>query len=144
MSQISKTIFGALAVLSLGAVQLAFGQDLADRWQAVTETTGTGSGTASSAPAETSINRAAKADRADAIAGPATPTRTIVLRLENLAATSVLVRIPVARPDDKESRNAPAPAMKKPGDRKTAVACEPPVSVLTDIAKLMQPGRCVT
>jgi hypothetical protein len=33
---------------------------------------------------------------------------------------------------------------RKPGDRKLAVACEPPVSVLTEIAKQLQPGRCVT
>ena len=30
------------------------------------------------------------------------------------------------------------------GSRKTAVACEPVVSVLTEVAKLLQPGRCVT
>ena len=137
MSQLSKAVFGALAVLSLGAVQLAFGQDLADRWQAVNDTSATGS-------AATSVNRPAKADRQPAVAGPATPTRTIVLRLESLADTSVLVRMPVARPADKDTRNAPAPALKKSGDRKIAVACEPPVSVLTEIAKLMQPGRCVT
>ena len=72
------------------------------------------------------------------------PTRTIVLRLDSLTDTSVLVRMPVARPADKDTRNAPSPALKKSGDRKIAVACEPPVSVLTEIAKLMQPGRCVT
>ena len=32
----------------------------------------------------------------------------------------------------------------KSRDTKTAVACEPPVSVLTEVAKLLQPGRCVT
>jgi len=32
----------------------------------------------------------------------------------------------------------------KPGDRKMTVACEPVVSVLTEVAKLLQPGRCVT
>jgi len=137
MSLFSKTFFGALAVLSLGAVQFAFGQNLADRWQAVTDTTATAS-------TVTPINRATKADRADAVTAPATPTRTIALRLENLADTSVLVRIPVARPADKDARNAPAPSLKKSGDRKTAVACEPPVSVLTEVAKLIQPGRCVT
>jgi hypothetical protein len=34
--------------------------------------------------------------------------------------------------------------MLKSGDRKNAVACEPVVSVLTEVAKLLQPGRCVT
>jgi hypothetical protein len=42
-----------------------------------------------------------------------------------------------------ETRARPAaPAFAKPG--KTAVACEPVVSVLTEVAKLLQPGRCVT
>ena len=68
-------------------------------------------------------------------------TRTIALRLEALADTSVLVRIPVAR----EARNAPSgPMINKSGNRKLAVACEPMVSVLTEVAKLLQPGRCVT
>jgi hypothetical protein len=35
-----------------------------------------------------------------------------------------------------------APMNAKP--QRAAVACEPPVSVLTDVAKLLQPGRCVT
>jgi hypothetical protein len=34
--------------------------------------------------------------------------------------------------------------MMKSGGQKTAVACEPVVSVLTEVAKLLQPGRCVT
>jgi hypothetical protein len=47
--------------------------------------------------------------------------------------------VPVAS----ETRARPAaPSFAKPG--KTAVACEPVVSVLTEVAKLLQPGRCVT
>jgi hypothetical protein len=42
-----------------------------------------------------------------------------------------------------EIRNRPA-APAKPGASKMTVACEPPVSVLTEVAKLLQPGRCVT
>jgi hypothetical protein len=45
----------------------------------------------------------------------------------------------------KETRNRPpAPGLTKPGDRKLRVACEPVVSTLTEVAKLLQPGRCVT
>jgi hypothetical protein len=74
------------------------------------------------------------------------PTQTISLRLDALADTSILVRVPAA----KEARNgssAPspfAPAATTSGSRKMAVACEPVVSVLTEVAKLLQPGRCVT
>lgn len=131
MSQISKGIAGALAVsLAFGAV--AWGHELA--------------GVAKDpSPAVAGINRAAKADRMVDRTGSGTavePTRTISLRLDSLSDTSVLIRMPVAR----EARNmAPAPSVMKAGDRKkAAVACEPPVSVLTEVAKLLQPGRCVT
>jgi hypothetical protein len=149
MPTIAKLIFGALAAsLTLGAIQFASGQDLAQfasgqdlagRFDALTD------------PAGADINRAAKADRAAGIPAAATPTRTILFKLESLADTSVLLRVPVA----KEARNvaptpaAPAPAATKPAERKPernrmAVACEPTVSVLTEVAKLLQPGRCVT
>ena len=94
MSHTSKAIFGAIAIsLALGAVPLAFGQDLAERWQAVADAPATAIDAI-----DTVINRSAKADRAGVVAGSAAPTRTIVLRLDSLADTSVLVRIPVAKP----------------------------------------------
>src|SRR5437879_278937 len=81
----------------------------------------------------------------------AAPTQTISLRLDALSDTSVLVRLPAAKPAGQEARNGPpappapsAPAVTKSGDRKMTVACEPVVSVLTEVAKLLQPGRCVT
>jgi hypothetical protein len=127
MSQLSSGIFGAIAVsLALGAVQLAAGRDLAETQDPTSEV----------------INRAAKADRAGAAVGSAAaPTRTISLRLEALTDTSVLIRLPVAQ----EARNnPPAPSVGKPQIRKATVACEPPVSVLTEVAKQLEPGRCIT
>ena len=126
MSQIQKGIFGALAIgLTLGAVQLAFAHDLIGGRQAV----------AASTTPETGVNRAAKADRGT-VPASSTQTQTIA-RQSEVADTSVLIRVPVP------TRPAP-PSMKKPRDTKTAIACEPPVSVLTEVAKLLQPGRCVT
>jgi hypothetical protein len=126
MSQISKGIFAAFAVsLTFGVVQFAFGHDLASLQAAFR------------AP-ETGVNRAAKTDRA-AVVPPRGQTQTIALRVAGVADTSVLVRVPVAA----ETRSRPAaPALIKPG--RTTVACEPVVSVLTEVAKLLQPGRCVT
>lgn len=140
MSQKSKVIFAALAAAAtLGAVQIAAGEaastaNLADRFQALSEPQGAAG-----------INRTAKTDREPKMLG-ANEGRTVLLKVESLADTSVLVRIPV----QKEARNlrpAPAPApAAKPGDKakKMTVACEPVVSVLTEIAKLLQPGKCVT
>jgi hypothetical protein len=130
MSQLSRGIIGAIAVsLTFGAA-LAANRDLG--------------GTQAPAATSDAINRAAKADRADGAAGSAAPTRTIMLRLDALTDTSVLIRLPVAQGNGKEARNSvPAPSVVKPQVRKT-VACEPPVSVLTEVAKRLEPGRCVT
>jgi hypothetical protein len=127
---ISKGIFGAIALsLTFGAV--ASGRDLGQQGVA---------GQVSVADASiASINRAAKTDRGVRAAGPAIRTQTVSLRLNDLANTSVLIRLPLV-PD---SRNrAPASRPMKSGN--ATVACEPSVSVLTEIAKRLEPGRCVT
>jgi len=135
MSQIFKAILAALAITAtFDAVQLASGHDLIGGRQL-----------ASTIPAA-DINRAAKADRAALRAAPG-QTETITIRSVGLDDTSVVLRVPVAQ---QEVRNPPAaqvkPGATKPDATKTkmTVACEPPVSVLTEVAKLLQPGRCVT
>jgi hypothetical protein len=125
---LSKGILGAIAVLvSFGAMQLASGLDLAIP-QASASAPGTG------------VNRAAKSDRAAGMAGLAVLTQTISLRLDGLADTSVLVRVPLSH----EARSNSAPLLKKSGDGRPTLACEPMVSVLTEVFKQLQPGRCVT
>ncbi|THD68450.1 MAG: hypothetical protein E7813_10500 [Bradyrhizobium sp.] len=128
MPQISRGIFGVIALpLMFGAVQLASGRDLAG-------TSWTPSGTT-----EAAINRAAKADRIAGVASPPSQMRTISLRLASLPDTSVVFRVPLTE----AARNGPtAPA--KPGRWKMTLACEPVVSVLTEVARQLQPGRCVT
>jgi len=140
MPQLSRGIFiGALSAiavsLTFGAAQFASGRDLSvnlqDRLQQSMEDLAT-SGVA--------VNRAAKTDRAPSVAGSSAQTRTILLRPAGLPDTSVLVRIPMA-----QARNgSSAPSAIKSPDRKMAIACEPMVSILTEVAKLLQPGRCVT
>jgi len=139
MSQLSRGIFAAVAIsLTCGAVQFAAGRDLIRGSQ--------NSANAPETAINISINRTAKSDRATRLPDQAVRTQTISLRLDALADTSVLVRMPAA----KEARNgssvpsSSAPAVTKSGSRKMAVACEPVVSVLTEVAKLLQPGRCVT
>jgi hypothetical protein len=123
------------AVTALGAVQIAAGQastaNLADRFQAVSEPAGAAG-----------VNRAAKGDR-EGKAAQGLQARTVSLKVDSLADTSVLVRIPV----QKDARTLlPAKPVTRPaaGKEKKMVACEPVVSVLTEVAKLLQPGRCVT
>lgn len=131
MSQIQKAFLGAVAIVAtLGAVQLASGHDLADRWQAVADK-----------PSHI-VNRAGKADRLAELKHAQVPTRTVSMRLNDLADTSILLRLPAVI----ETGNAKPPLLlpQKQGRNKPTVACEPMVSSLTEVAKLLQPGRCVT
>ena len=129
MSHISRGIFGGAAIaLMLGAVPLAAGSaGILTGSQAI-------NGTPASA-----VNRAAKADRAPGAARSEAPTQTISLHLNEFADTSVLVRVPVTQA---ARVNPTAPSWTQSGER--PIGCEPVVSVLTDIAKRLQPGRCVT
>jgi len=139
MPQFFKAILGTLAVTStFGAVQFASSHDLesdlAGRFQALAEPRGA-----------TEINRAAKGDRDAFVPSTAGPARTVMMKVESLADTSILIRIPA----EKEARNlAPTQPSVKPAAKsnakRMAVACEPVVSVLTEVAKLLQPGKCVT
>lgn len=140
MSQIQKVFLGAVAIAAtLGAAQFASGHDLADRWQAVADIS---SHSPSYAPSH-NVNRTGKADRLAEIKPAPVPTRTVSMRLNDLADTSVLLRVPAVI----ETGNAKPPVLlqnqKRPRNKPT-VACEPMVSSLTEVAKLLQPGRCVT
>jgi hypothetical protein len=134
MSQISRGIFGFTAIaLTLGAVPLAMGRDLAgsaaaqDRLQNAFETTAA------------TINRSAKSDRPAVLVRSSVETRTIVLAPTRVPGTSVLVRVPI----ETARAGSPAPLLMKSGSERP-VACEPSVSVLTEVAKHLQAGRCVT
>jgi hypothetical protein len=138
MSKTSIAFLGAVAAtLTLGAVQLASGHDLADRWQIDRWQA------AADKPTH-NVNRAAKADRIADLKAPAVPTRTVSLRLNDLADTSVLLRVPFAQAKN-EAKNGKQPTLlQTPTSNRKPVACEAVVSSLTEIAKLLQPGRCVT
>ncbi|MCK1652828.1 hypothetical protein IVA88_15475 [Bradyrhizobium sp. 149] len=139
MSQIQKVFLGAVALaatlgaVQVGAVQLASGHDLdlADRWQAIADKPGH------------NVNRSSKADRLADIKQAEVPTRTVSMRLNDLADTSVLLRVPAVI----ETGSAKPPVLlpkQKQGRKNPTIACEPMVSSLTEVAKLLQPGRCVT
>lgn len=129
MSHRIKGILGAIAISAgFGAVQFASGHDL---------TVGLRS---AGLPTE-EVNRTAKTDRQAVLRVASVPTRTIAIQLERLPDTSILIRVPLVH----EAHSSPAVRFIQKGEqRQRAVACEPVVSVLTDVAKLLQPGRCVT
>jgi hypothetical protein len=131
MSRITKTLFGAAALsLMLGAVQFASGRDLGSL--------GAATGIDPAATSLATINRDAKTDRAARVATSTVVMRTVALPLNGLPEMSVLVQVPVAQ------ATSTTGSLVKPGSVTKTVACEPMVSVLTEVAKQLQPGRCIT
>jgi hypothetical protein len=126
---------GAVAVsLTFGAVQYASGRDLVTAERDVGQNA-----------ADENLNRAAKSDRADVAGTASGQSETISVQLDGLSATSVLIRLPARFRAEARSRSANPGLTTEPViARKSTVACEPVVSVLTEVAKQLQPGRCVT
>lgn len=140
MSRLITGITGVLALsLISGVAEFARGRDLssvAGNLAPITQALAFSS--RSSADLTSSVNRGAKADRAASPAGSPATTRTISLRLDAFSDTTFLVRIPIAIANPA----AAAPQPVKPATSRPKVACEPVVSVLTEVAKLLEPGRC--
>jgi hypothetical protein len=119
------------AALTFGAVQFASGRDLSAGLQEVVHKQADASRSA--------VNRSAKADRAAGAAELGMQMQTISIQLNGFSDTSFLVRIA------KGARTTPAaPLLTSPSDGKLTVACEPVVSILSEVVKQLQPGRCVT
>lgn len=146
MSYMASGILGAVAgTLALGAVHLevAAGNDLlgpVPRSEASVSMSPTSSSVAKLAP---NVNRALKGDRAT----DAAPTEgvTISFRIPGVEDTSVMMRVPVGEASDGAKRNrAPSTIGNGSGIVRKTVACEPVVSVLTAVAKQLQPSRCIT
>jgi hypothetical protein len=132
MSRLTTGISGAIAlVLISGAAQFALGRDLG---MLSVDQLSFGSPAADAS----AVNRGAKADRATGPAGSPAVTRTVSLKLSGFSDTTFLLRVPVTSATPAASSTAKRVAPKP------AVACEPMVSVLTEVAKQLEPGRCVT
>ncbi len=130
MSHIFAGILGAVAMsATFGAVQLALGSGLSGAPAVI-------AGNAQS----DSVNRSGKADRAAPVIH-ASSSRTILIAPAGVDATSVLVRIPATVKASASTLNPSTPAQTR---RAANFACEPVVSALTDVAKLLGPGRCMT
>lgn len=141
MSRLIAGISGVLALsLISGAAEFALGRDLPPAAEYAEYHAPMSSSMSSSSPVEgaPSINRGSKADRAAGPAGSPALMRTISLQLTAFSDTTFLVRIPVAAGTPPATR---APARST--IRRSMVACEPVVSVLTEVAKQLEPGRCV-
>lgn len=140
MSHITSGILGGAAMaLMMSAMQFASGSDL--------RATVPANATEASQVSTEAVNRSAKSDRSQ-VATAQDGGKTVSFRVHSLPDTSLLLRVtPTPVKVEKIAPALDTAAVQrafKATARKSAVACEPPVSVLTEIAKLLEPGRCVT
>jgi hypothetical protein len=142
MSRLITGISGVIALTVIScAAQLALGRDLtlAAPRHAPIDHQPLPPSFASLDAGTLAVNRGAKADRALGPAGSPALTRTVSVRLDGFSTTTFLLRVPSAG----GSPVSAAPPAKS-GARRPMIACEPVVSVLTEVARQLQPGRCVT
>lgn len=143
-------IAATAVVLTAGAAQFASGHDLLSPLAGATAAVANARTSVSDVPATQMdhVNRAAKTDRMAIHVGERAATRTFAVRPSGLSNTSVLIRAPIAAPGKEAHDVTPvrSPVMLKSPSvaPKATVACEAPVSVLTDVAKQLAPGRCIT
>jgi hypothetical protein len=118
--------------LAFGAVQFALGNDL------------TFGARSTVMPPQYNVNREAKADRL--APPPVVPSgTTLSFRTPSLPDTLVVTRIPA---EDTRAKDPKPDTLLRSSVRplpvKRTVACEPAVSVLAEVAKLLDSSRCVT
>lgn len=148
MSHFSKGVLGLIAAsLALGGVQFGMASDngltRAIRGDArLQQTDGVSIASA--------VNRMAKSDRV-AAAPTRTETATLSFQLPGLTNMSVAMRLPSTeagrlRPatPTEVARTINREVGRTSVRHKRTVACEPVVSVLTEVAKQLEPGRCIT
>lgn len=89
------------------------------------------------------VERAGKSDRAPVIRA-GVESQTFSIQPSGLNGTSVLVRI-VSQKPDRQVNDKPATQLQpRSKASRPRAACEPVVSMLTEVAKRLEPGRCVT
>lgn len=134
MSAFAANLLGAAAALALVGglhLEIASGQALTPELR-----DGDARNAATRAIVRYDVNRSAKSDRRESVfAGSDAGEITAVSNYLSTPATTVAIRL---KSPAKPQPNAPA---KK---EKHLVACEGVVSVLTEVAKQLQPGRCIT
>ena len=131
MSNTGKGLIGAFALTlgAMGAAQFAFGRDV------------TTANPSLIAVSYSAVNRDGKTDRAPRVMSAAEPTQTVSVQLNGFSDTTIVMRIPLMQ---EGGNSSPPPLLTTSGPQKQAVACEAMVSVLTEVARQLPPGRCVT
>jgi hypothetical protein len=131
MVQTSAGFLAGLAVtLSLGAVHMGSADQAVGHDQTAA-----------------AVHRAVKSDLGTVLSSLSshTSSRTVSVRLESLPSMSIVFRIPGSSGQEVGDRITKRGLNRAPPRPvKRTIACETVVSTLTDVAKRLEPGRCVT
>ncbi len=130
------------AALTVAAAPFAMGGEL-PAWLVRSPAVATATSPAFSNHSIDVVERAGKSDRA-AITRSSAPSQTFSIQPSGMDGTSVLVRI-VNQTAERQANEKPASQILPRGaNARPRVACEPVVSMLTEVAKQLAPGRCIT
>jgi hypothetical protein len=130
------------AALTVAAAPFAMGGEL-PAWLVRSPAMATAAAPAFVSDPVNDVARAGKSDRAS-VTRTGVDSQTFSIQPSGMSGTSVLVRI-VSQKPDRRANDKPATQLR-PRDKaaKPRGACEPVVSMLTEVAKRLEPGRCVT
>lgn len=130
------------AALTVAAAPFAMGGEL-PAWLVRSSAVATAASPAFSNHSADVVERAGKSDRA-AITQSSVPSQTFSIQPSGMDGTSVLVRIVNQTPERQANEKPASQILPRGASARPRVACEPVVSMLTEVAKQLAPGRCIT
>ncbi|MBN8973320.1 MAG: hypothetical protein J0H51_15050 [Rhizobiales bacterium] len=131
------------AALTVAAAPFAMGGEL-PAWLVRSPMVATAAAPALVGDPVNNVERAGKSDRAPVVRA-GVDSQTFSIQPSGMSGTSVLVRIVSRKSPDNQATKKPATQLQpRSKTSRPRAACEPVVSMLTDVAKRLEPGRCVT
>lgn len=131
------------AALTVAAAPFAMGGEL-PAWLVRSPAMATAAAPAFVSDPVNDVARAGKSDRAS-VTRTGVESQTFSIQPSGMSSTSVLVRIVSRKSPDNQATKKPATQLQpRSKTSRPRAACEPVVSMLTDVAKRLEPGRCVT
>ena len=130
------------AALTVAAAPFAMGGEL-PAWLVRSPTVAAATAPALIGTPADAVERSGKSDRA-AVTRTGVASQTFSIQPTGMDGTSVLVRIVSQKPDRRVNDKPATLLQPRSKAAKPRTACEPVVSVLTEVAKQLAPGRCIT
>ncbi len=130
------------AALTVAAAPFAMGGEL-PAWLVRSPAVAAASAPTSAGDQANAVERAGKSDRA-AVTRIGVASQTFSIQPSGMSGTSVLVRVVSQKPDHRANEKPATRLQPRDKAAKPRGACERVVSMLTEVAKRLEPGRCVT